>query len=205
MKAPIAPPAILRSSHAEGLPANTWMRPSIATAMMLKPRAARARTSSLARTLSMSAIATPTSTTGRISAPAPINQWVPVEIKSPTGPATSNHTEPPMTAARPISTRPHASAWCSKVLERGVGSSSRCSSSSWSSYWSRRGRRREVLRFSSSCSWWRGSRRRNEPTPRAAAPRELPTTLYAEPTRSSAVSAATVEEVGGCVIDTGPP
>ncbi|WP_256020323.1 hypothetical protein [uncultured Corynebacterium sp.] len=45
----------------------------------------------------------------------------------------------------------------------------------------------------------------NEAAPRTALPIELPTTLVADPTRSSAVSAATMDEVGGCVIDAGAP
>ena len=192
-------------------------------AMMERPSVTRVRTASEVRTLSISAIAMPTRITGRISAPAPMSQCVPVEMTSPTGPATSNQTEPPMTAASPMRSKPHASAWVSNVLwppkrlsrrgsrsrrspfaELSVRSSGMSRSSSHSSSQSSRlrlGLRVAVSSKSDSCL----SRRKNEPTPRAAAPSEWPTTLYADPTRSSAVSAATFDDVGGCVMDTGPP
>ncbi|CRH67832.1 Uncharacterised protein [Chlamydia trachomatis] len=106
----MAPPAMRRVSQSDGLPAKTCTIPIIATAMMQSPNAARRRTEGGVCTFSMSAIARPTSTTGRINAPAPITQWHACAIAWPTGPATSIHTDAPMTAARPMSTRPHASA-----------------------------------------------------------------------------------------------
>ena len=183
----------------------------MASVMMPMPRLTRARTAESERVSSISATATATSATGRISAPAPITQCTPWAMRRPTGPAMSNHTEAPMTADSPMSTSPHASAWlpprvfctvsCSPfsssrsvffALRRRVTGSSAASSSKKGSVESSLSslRRRPVVSFPNT-----------EPTPRAAAPSELPTTLYAEPTRSSVVSAASIVEVEGWVSD----